>query len=173
MDLNGFISKKKVLRRKNSWEPFRICYLAGKSSTAPKIFFSLIYFFISMKPLRFMAAHFLHLFFSLQLGCTICLSQVCKKSEQTSSSQLVKDIRRDEKVELGENSQFRPPNFSIDKSQQIALVVRSKLKRRKKMMKVLCVSFRTTADDLIMSNGKSTQRAVGRSEILRGAYIVI
>ena len=32
------------------------------------------------------------------------------------------------------------------------------------MMKVLCVSFRTTADDLIMSNGKSAQRAVGRSE---------
>ena len=39
------------------------------------------------------------------------------------------------------------------------------------MMKVLCVSFRTTADDLIMSNGKSTQRAVGRSEILRGGGI--
>ena len=38
------------------------------------------------------------------------------------------------------------------------------------MMKVLCVSFRTTADDLIMSNSKSTKRAIGRSENLRGAY---
>ena len=103
---------------------------------------------------------------------TICVSQVCKKANKRARVSLLKIFEEMKKyIELGENSQFRPPNFSIDKSQQIALVVRSKLKRRKKMMKVMCISFRTTADDLIMSNGKSTKRAIGRSENLRGAQI--
>ena len=54
---------------------------------------------------------------NLKYATVNCVSQVCKKANKRARVSLLKILEEMKKyIELGENGQFRPPNFSIDKS---------------------------------------------------------